>query len=166
LGEYYIFGSNQFLITLVRCCHSFGCVGSVMALLLPSLLARLLPFVGKPPTYSTRLLFYPGETRPFYYWLRNFELEVPAYPADVLGSAAYDWPTLLTLVFDCEPPEEALDWAKFGLVETTNDLGVARDEAAKCTDATAAPIADTVESLEAVTQALMDSTRAEVNMSA
>jgi hypothetical protein len=78
-----------------------------------------------------------------YSWLRNFEFEVPAYPADVSGSAAYNWLTLPAQVLDYESPKEALDWAILGIVETINDLGLGRDEVAKCTDATAAPPEDT-----------------------
>jgi hypothetical protein len=83
---------------------------------------------------------------------------VPTFPADASGSAPYDWHSLLTPVFDFESPNEALEWSILAIVETINDLGVARGEVAKCSNATAAPPKDTYECLEIMTQALVDST--------
>jgi hypothetical protein len=37
-----------------------------MALSVPVLPTELVPFVGKPPLYSTKLLIFPGGTRPDY----------------------------------------------------------------------------------------------------
>ena len=85
-----------------------------MALVLPPIPTDLVPLVGKPPRYTLRRLPYPGNTRPYYSYLKE-------------------------KVFDFETAEEALEWARLGIVEVINDLKEARALMTECADSVRHP---------------------------
>jgi hypothetical protein len=80
-----------------------------MALSVPVLPTELVPFVGKPPSYSTKLLIFPGGTRPYYSWSRSLEVDVPFVAEDLAESPAYDWRSLLMPIFEFETPKQGLE---------------------------------------------------------
>jgi hypothetical protein len=66
----------------------------LMTLTLPPIPTDFVPLVGKPPRYTIRRLPYPGNTRPYYQYLKNFDIEVPDVPEGVDPSdpaSGYDW---------------------------------------------------------------------------
>ena len=113
-----------------------------MALVLPPIPTDLVPLVGKPPRYTLRRLPYPGNTRPYYSYLKELDIEVPDIPEGVDpvdSTSGYDWKGLLSKVFDFETAEEALEWARLGIVEVINDLKEARALMTECADSVRHP---------------------------
>jgi hypothetical protein len=131
----------------------------LMTLTLPPIPTDFVPLVGKPPRYTIRRLPYPGNTRPYYQYLKDFDIEVPDVPEGVDPSdpnSGYDWKGLLSHVFDFEKPEEALEWATLGIVEVIDDLKEGRSAVTDCADAVSKPASEADEEGQGLTRTSKD----------
>lgn len=128
-----VWADFSFIVPLLPKC-------SAKALSLTSIPDYLIEYVGKMPFLEHRRLPYPGGILPMFSCLKDFDVEVPNRPDNVLAEDGYDYLSLLNPVFDIGEASKAYGWVQLYVAKSICDLGEARDLVVEASDVICVPL--------------------------